>query len=314
MEARRGPWYLITGLILGAAVGLLYAWVISPVHYVETAPFSLRAEFKDNYRSMIAAAYATDGDIGRARARLALLHDPNPAQALAVQAQQILAESGSQSDARQLAVLAAALVASTPTTTASMRPTQTLTKPGILTKTPTSTGSLIPSSATASLTPLATLTITPGTTDISITDTASPSPQPTLARTLTPTRQTGTPFPTLTPTPTLGAPFALKERSRVCDQTAAQPMLQVQINDAAGNPVPGVQILVSWQDGQDSFFTGFMPEINPGFADFKLTPGVTYTLQLTDGGQPVSDLAAINCSAPDGQTYWGGWYLLLQQP
>jgi hypothetical protein len=91
-------------------------------------------------------------------------------------------------------------------------------------------------------------------------------------------------------------------------------MLQVQINDASGNPVPGVQMLVSWQDGQDSFYTGFMPEINPGFAVFKLTPGVTYTLQLTDGGQPVSDLAAINCSAPDGQTYWGGWYLLLQQP
>ena len=85
MDERRGPWYLITGIILGAAVGLLYAWVISPVRYMETAPFSLRTEYKDDYRSAIAAAYAADGDLGRARARLALLHDSDPAQALAAQ-------------------------------------------------------------------------------------------------------------------------------------------------------------------------------------------------------------------------------------
>jgi hypothetical protein len=314
MEERRGPWYLITGLLLGAAVGLLYAWVISPLRYVETAPSSLMVEFKNDYRSVIAAAYAADGDIGRARARLALLHDPVPAEALAAQAQKILAESGSQSDARQLAVLAAALVASTPGASASLALTQTLTKPVILTRTITPTAVLILFSATASLTPLPTATLTPGMTDISITSTASPSPQPTLARTLTPTRRTGTPLPTLTPTPTVGAPFALKERSRVCDQTAPQPMLQVQINDASGNPVPAVKILISWQDGQESFFTGFMPEVNPGYADYTLKPGVSYTIQLTDGGQPVSDIAAVNCSASSAQPYWGGWYLLLQQP
>ena len=312
MEERRGPWFLITGLILGAAVGLLYAWVISPVRYVETSPSSLQAEFKDDYRSVIAAAYAADGDIGRARAKLVLLHDPDPAQALAAQAQQILAASGSQSDARQLAVLAAALVASTPNTAAAVGLTQTSTKPAI-TKTPTPTSLLTPT-PTASLTFVPTATLTPGMIDISITSTASPSPRPTLARTLTPTRQTSTPLPTLTPTATLGAPFALKERSKVCDQTAPKPMLQVQINDASGNPVPGVKILISWQNGQGSFFTGVMPEINPGFAEYQLTPGVVYTIQLTDGGQPVSDIAAINCSVNNQQTYWGGWYLLLQQP
>ncbi len=306
MEKRRRPWYLITGLILGAVIGLLYAWVINPVHTIGTAPFSLKAEFKNDYRSLIAAAYAADGDTGRASARLALLNDPDPALALAVQAQQILAENGSPVDARQLAVLAAALVAATTHTPTAIEPTQTLTNPVILARTLTPASAFIPSLAPASL--------TPGMTDIVITDTTSPSHQPTLVLRLTPTRQTGTPLPTATPTPTLGAPFALKQRSQVCDQTAAQPMLQVQINDAAGNPVPGVQIMINWQDGQDAFFTGFMPEINPGFADFELTPGVTYTLQLTDGGQPVNDLGAIQCSAPDGQTFWGGWYLLLQQP
>ena len=314
MDERRGPWYLITGIILGAAVGLLYAWVISPVRYMETAPFSLRTEYKDDYRSAIAAAYAADGDLGRARARLALLHDSDPAQALAAQAQQILAGGGSQSEARQLAVLAAALVALPSNTPVSAAHTLTPTLAGILTQTGSPAALSALPSATASLTVLPTATLTPGLTDISISPTASPTPRPTLARTLTPTRRTGTPLPTLTATPTLGAPFALKERSRVCDQTAAQPMLQVQINDAAGSPVPGIKILISWADGQETFFTGFMPEINPGFADYALKPGVTYTIQLTDGGQPVSDLAAISCSAASGQTYWGGWYLVLQQP
>ena len=57
-----------------------------------------------------------------------------------------------------------------------------------------------------------------------------------------------------------------------------------------------------------------MPEINAGYADFQLTPGVVYTLRLTDGGEPVNELGAISCSASDGQTYWGGWYLVFQQP
>ena len=109
MEERRGPWYLITGLILGAVLGLLYSWVISPVKYVDTAPLSLRSDFKDTYRKMIAVAYASNKDIGRARGRLVVLNDPDSARLMAAQAQRILAEGGLSSEARALALLAAAL-------------------------------------------------------------------------------------------------------------------------------------------------------------------------------------------------------------
>jgi hypothetical protein len=88
---KRFPWELIVVLIIGAALGLSYAWMISPIRYVDTIPSSLRADFKDQFRIAISAAYASAGDIQRARARLALLGDEDSLQALSAQAQQMLA-------------------------------------------------------------------------------------------------------------------------------------------------------------------------------------------------------------------------------
>ena len=85
MNENRGPWYLLTGLVIGAVLGLLYAWVIRPVQYTNTAPSSLRAEDKDQYRAVIAAAYLANGDLLRARARLELLQDPDLYRVLAEQ-------------------------------------------------------------------------------------------------------------------------------------------------------------------------------------------------------------------------------------
>ena len=91
MKARGFWWVWIIALILGFGLGLGYAWVVSPVQYVEANPQVLRDDFKDGFRATIAAAFASNGDLERARARLALLGDPNPAQALTAQAQRMLA-------------------------------------------------------------------------------------------------------------------------------------------------------------------------------------------------------------------------------
>jgi Tfp pilus assembly protein PilF len=87
MNEKRGPWYLLTGLVIGAVLGLLYAWVVRPVQYTNTAPNSLRADYKDQYRAIIAVAYLANGDLLRARARLELLQDPDLYRVLAEQAQ-----------------------------------------------------------------------------------------------------------------------------------------------------------------------------------------------------------------------------------
>ena len=307
MEQRRGPWYLFTGLILGAAAGLIYAWLISPVRYIETAPSSLRADFKDNYRSMIAAAYAADGDIGRAESRLTYLGDSDPRLALTNQAQQVIAKGGSQSEAEALARLAAAIAQQKQVTTQTPQRSQT----SLITPADTSAG-LIETGGVTQNPSTGTMTMTAAFADVSQANSSTPQPKPNY--TLTTGGQTSTISATSTSTPTPGNPFVLNERKQVCDQAQTEPLLQVQLNDAAGNPVAGVEIHVSWQNNEDTFFTGLMPDINPGYADFQMTPGIAYTLHLGDGGQPVSNLNAVSCTASGGKTYWGGWYILMQQP
>jgi len=73
MRTRRVGWEWLIALILGFGLGLAYAWVFSPVKYVDAEPMALRDNFKDHFRSAIAAAFASNGDLERARARLSLL-------------------------------------------------------------------------------------------------------------------------------------------------------------------------------------------------------------------------------------------------
>jgi uncharacterized membrane protein YccC len=108
-EDERGNWYLLTGVVLGIILGILFAWVVSPVKYVDTAPESLKDEFKDQYRVLIASAYVANGDLVRAKARLELLDETDIYLVVAEQAQQMLAEGGSVEEAQALGRLALAL-------------------------------------------------------------------------------------------------------------------------------------------------------------------------------------------------------------
>jgi hypothetical protein len=283
----RSNGYLVTGALIGLALGLVYAWVLVPVELIDTSPQSLRADFKDDYRALVAAAFVASGDLGRARARLALLGDPDPARTLAMLAQRTLAEGGSADSARALGLLAAALESGgLPTGPASEEGTPS---PG----TPETAAS-----ATPSLTPAASESVTPQD---------GPTARPT--RTVTPT-------PTRTPTPTQGPPFQLQERAPVCDPGLTPPRIQVFVFDAAGAPVPGVEILVTWAGGQDTFFTGLKPEFGLGYADFEMTEGVVYTLQLAAGGEPVANLTPSGECPPaeDAGAYPGSLRLVFKQP
>lgn len=69
---------LLAVLLLGFTLGLLYGWLIQPVHYVDTAPASLRADYQTDYVLMVAQAYASGQDLQTAQVRLASL-GPEPA-------------------------------------------------------------------------------------------------------------------------------------------------------------------------------------------------------------------------------------------
>ena len=266
MKALRGPWLLAAGLVLGLALGFFYARVISPLAYSDTAPLSLKPEAKDSYRLLVAAAFSADGDLGRARARLSLLQELDPARALAAQAQQLVARGGSSNDARQLALLAVSLgkdpgTANTPLPAATSIPT---------------------SSAVETAAP--TLALAARATDA---PTATARPLPTLT-------------PTLTPTTPPNPAYVLKKSTPVCDPALGQPLIQVEVRDRDGFGVPGVEARVTWTGGQDAFYTGLHPQQGPGYADFTMTPGVVYSLSLQGTNQPVDRLSAAACPAPTG--------------
>jgi len=68
-----------------------------------------------------------------------------------------------------------------------------------------------------------------------------------------------------------------------------------------------------WDTGQDHFFTGLKPELGMGYGDFAMTEGVTYTLQLADSLQPVTNLAAHECEGQGDEPYLGSWLLQFEQ-
>src|SRR4030067_994451 len=102
------PSRLVIGLVLGVATGLIYGWIISPVEYINTAPDSLRADYRTDYVLMVAQAHAVDGGLELAQKSLAAL-GPEPPSESAVQAIQYAAEQGfSQADIEALRQLALA--------------------------------------------------------------------------------------------------------------------------------------------------------------------------------------------------------------
>ncbi|HOT52524.1 MAG TPA: hypothetical protein PLH68_00825 [Anaerolineaceae bacterium] len=100
--------YLVTGLILGAALGLLISLVFAPTVHQVALPQELSSQAKAEYRLDIALAFLASPNLERAQSRLALLNDPDPVGALVAQAQELLASGGSENAARALVSLAAA--------------------------------------------------------------------------------------------------------------------------------------------------------------------------------------------------------------
>lgn len=100
----------------------------------------------------------------------------------------------------------------------------------------------------------------------------------------------------------------------VCNNDQPEPLIQVDIKDAAGQPVPSVELVVTWDGGQDHFFTGLQSELGLGYADFVMTPEVVYSIHLAEGGQAVDELKAAECVSEDNSRYWGSWFLTFVQP
>jgi hypothetical protein len=263
--------------------------VISPLRYIDTTPSTLRADFKDQYRVLIASAYKADHNIGRAKARIALLGDADPIQALTAQAQRMLGAGESFNIIQDVAGLATDLnsgVASVPPA-ASPNPTSYLAAIP-----PTQ---FVPGSNTG--------------TPVEIVE--SPTLEPTSQ---TVVFDTPTPRPTRTPIPTAGAPVILASQDAVCNPNLTEGLMQISVLDSHHHQMAGMEIIINWPGGEEHFFTGFKPEIANGYADYIMQPGVIYTVRVGKPGIPVPNLSSPACPDTSGQTFTGGLKLVFQQP
>ena len=64
---------LVISLVVGIGLGLFIGWYAWPVNFIETSPADLRSDWKDEAIWLAAEAYAYDGNLELAQARLAPL-------------------------------------------------------------------------------------------------------------------------------------------------------------------------------------------------------------------------------------------------
>ncbi len=294
------------GFIIGLVMSLTYGWILDP-RPEPVSPAYLQAEDKALYLRLIALAFAHDKDEARARERLTTLEDSDIEGAVVSLTEQYIDEEADIRDvialvtlSRDLGKTSKAMVAfiatptpipsSTPTSapTPTPRPTQT---PTPLTPIPTVTPTRTPTSSptktsTPTNTPTPTITFTPTkiptktpTNTPTVTPTPTPSRTPTPTNTPTPSR---TPTPPNTPTPGPNSPFGVAQSVILCDDnTANGGLLRIYVRDRLDQGVPGVKITVIWSGGEDTFFTGFKPEIDPGYADFQMGADQVYQIELS---------------------------------
>lgn len=264
--------HLILALLAGLGLGLAYSWLISPVTYVDASPALLQADFKDQYRIVIAASYISTHNLDRARARLALLNDTDSVGELSAQAQRMLAAGESFEGVQSLAQLATDL----------------------------QQGRVNISSITETPTPESGVNI----------QEASATPTEFTAKTfIAPTARS-----TSTPVPAPSGPFALISQDTVCDLKLPAGLLQIILMNSRRQQVPGIEITVTWAEGEDHFFSGFKSELGDGYADFIMQADTAYNIRADQGGAFIPNIFAPTCTDPNGINYTGSLLLTFQQP
>lgn len=188
------------GLVTVIVAGLALGWLVLPIQIANVNVFDLNTASQEDWIVLVANTYAVDHDLPRARERLAQIKDPQINDRIAALAKK--SNAGNQPAAANLAALAAALgntdqqialIARTPTPTATLTPTPTETvPPATPTLTPTAT---TPPTRTATRRPVATATDPPtrtatrrpeATPTTSVTQTATRRPEATATATAKP--------------------------------------------------------------------------------------------------------------------------------
>jgi hypothetical protein len=289
---RTGPMLallVILGLIAGAALGLLFGWVIMPVEYVDASIADLAPEYKDEYILLVATAYYADRDLESAQDRLAELELPNTPQSVSALFDRYVAEGRDEHELRAVAALADALGVASPRMVAYL-PTNTPlpTDTPLPTSTPLPTDTPLPPTdtppPTATDTPLpeptATDTPLPQPSDTPLPPTNTPKP----TKTPSPRPPTNTPAPTQPPTPRWTWTARLVgpgEDGQDCGLGNLQ--IRITVIDAGGNQIGGVWIYDKYSGQYQVTGNVDSPDWGPGETKFEYGSGGGGSLCVASG-------------------------------
>lgn len=278
-ENSRGPRLsaaslVFIGFIIGISFALYYAWIAEPVVFTEASPARLSARYQAEYILLVSQSFDADNNWPLAQERLEALSEPDLAQRVAAQLEAFLRDGRPAAELQSLARLAQHLGAGNAAVAVFAPP-------------PTPTLAFL---ATA---PAASVQTGPDTTRL----------------------PTNTPLPTFTstpaPSPTSVPAYRLLRQEQVCSLTGPVDRLEVVAVDSFLEPLPGAEVLIEWDGGQDHFFTGFKPEFGLGYGDFTMQPEISYSAWMADGSQIITGLRLEPCPLGEGGLL-GGWRLTFQ--
>lgn len=269
------PLYLVTGVMLGLIAGIIFSVLIYPLQFKDISPDLLTRNDKAAYRLMVAQAYDANPVPARAKARIALLGENDPAGQLRLQAAGI--DAGNGELMRMLTNLYTVLGGVV--TPEVFTPTTEIAEP------------------TDRMQSKATITPT------------QPTPTMTATETPVPTR-TKTPMPTLTPSivptdvaaPNLN-PFVLRSSEPDCTAGKVSGSLRVTVRNASNTLLNGIAVYIAWPTGLERVVT-----VN-GTATYKLESGVNYSVRVGEGGETINNLSVPGCSDPNIGGYLGDWVM-----
>ena len=264
---------VIAGLVLGLIGGLVIAWVVVPVQVVDVAPNQLNEADRTRFLEAIALSYAQDGDLDRAVRRLLELQlSGDPIQVMADTACRLATSSAIQSTSGLRAVQA--MVSFYQLQGRAGCADQIIRGAGLES---TQIVDVVLPTATSTLAPPATKTATPETSLL-----------------VTPTSVVSL----VTPTP-LPLQFELANVATSC--SVSRPgVIEVLVYDFNGSTgLPGQMIRARWGDNDNRFVTGLQPERGAGYADFVMSEGQSYLIDMP-GQSPVVQpaLTASPCTDP----------------
>lgn len=282
---RRAPliWQvMVFAFIIGIAGGLYYAWEIAPLEEFDTLPRQLRRDDKADYVVAIALAFSYDSNLNLAINRLVTLNlGQDPLQAVAEIACD-LARTGyvdSSSGLRAVRALKTFYQLQGRTGCADV---------------------LIPDVQEVQVVEIEVATPTP---------TLPPPPSKTPAIEATPTESSIFIVPTTAPR----RDYVGRVAGTFCDPDLSG-IIEVFVQNFNGDGIPGERIRVRWANGTDIFVSGLKPERGPSYADFRMSPDVTYTIDMPGLSDPVDrPISATPCTTETGAEALRSYRIVFQR-